>query len=282
MPPLHHLKDFTDTYIGECGGEDTELARASFFQFVSRDEDTMLVPFYDMLNHSNDPQLLNTNSKKPEEEGQPFLLRATRDIGPGEQIFNTYNRCHQCWPNEDEYEHCDFYSHYGTTEVFDIFGFVEDFPQYWKLNMNIGSEEEPIWDDYEFCLEKPDNNGPFALSNLEGSWPGKEQIEYLGKELVRLVELKDTLMGDEELKASMPEYEWDTAWRYHQALMTSISSALIAYNVESWEDDSEDDSEDDDSEDAELDEPVSAGEKLKRKLNKLKGQDKRRDWDDEL
>jgi hypothetical protein len=35
------LKDYQDTWIKKCKGEDTELARAAYFQFSSRDEDTL-------------------------------------------------------------------------------------------------------------------------------------------------------------------------------------------------------------------------------------------------
>ena len=93
LPPYYHPADFEDVYIEKCGGEDTELARAAFYQLTSRDEDTLMVPFYDMHNHSNNPKLLNTISIKPTEKGEPFILRATRDIEPGEQIYLSYNRC---------------------------------------------------------------------------------------------------------------------------------------------------------------------------------------------
>ena len=93
LPPYYHPADFEDVYIEKCGGEDTEFAPAAFYQLTSRDEDTLMVPFYDMHNHSNNPKLLNTISIKPTEKGEPFILRATRDIEPGEQIYLSYNRC---------------------------------------------------------------------------------------------------------------------------------------------------------------------------------------------
>lgn len=41
LPPRNAMKDYEDTWLKECEGEDTELAKAAFFQFTSRDEDTL-------------------------------------------------------------------------------------------------------------------------------------------------------------------------------------------------------------------------------------------------
>ena len=42
LPPRGtFLKDYEETWLRECKGEDTELARAAYFQFTSRDEDTL-------------------------------------------------------------------------------------------------------------------------------------------------------------------------------------------------------------------------------------------------
>ena len=47
LPPEEYKKDYKDTWIGECGGEDTDLAKAAYYQFTSRDEDTLMgKPFY--------------------------------------------------------------------------------------------------------------------------------------------------------------------------------------------------------------------------------------------
>ena len=299
LPPENHLKEFIDTYVGECGGEDTPLARAAFYQFTSRDEDTLMVPFYDMHNHSNNPKLLNTISEKPGHTGDSFILRAIRDIEPGEQIIISYNRCHACW-HDETYQNCDSHSHYGTSEVFDIFGFVEDYPQYWKFSMDIGTEERPEWDDVEFCLERPEDDGPLVLTFGDNYTPRPadelplpDNIEWMGKQLIRLKEVEETLKGDKELMNSMPKYEWDTAWRYHEALMTSLSAAVIASDDEedgsrdmasgdSEDYDSEDDSSDDDDE-SEDDEEVE-DEKPKKKKHtqkKMKGAETKV-WGDEL
>ena len=59
LPPYDALDRFEEEWMKECNGEDTPLARSAFFQFTSRDEDNLMVPFFDMANHSNDPKKLN-------------------------------------------------------------------------------------------------------------------------------------------------------------------------------------------------------------------------------
>jgi len=238
LPPQQNLRGYEETWLQECRGEDTPLARAAFYQFTSRDEDTLMVPFYDMHNHSNDPKKLNTISYKPKKKGRPFVLRAIRDIAPGEQIYISYNRCHRCWFDE-EYTGCTSYSHYGTSEVFDVFGFVEDFPQMWKFRMNVDDEEQepgrpPQWDELNFCLEKAEDDDMHLVVSFgdnyvtKGEEPSEENVKYLAEQLIRLDELEKSMKSDGVLMKTMPSYEWDMAWTYHQALMTSISAAMLA------------------------------------------------------
>lgn len=244
LPPVKDSKGYKTTWLTECGGEDTDLAKAAFYQFTSRDEDTLMVPFYDMCNHSNDPAKLNTVSEKPERPGLPFILRAIRDIHPGEQIYISYNRCHRCWYDKS-YTDCVSYSHYGTSDIFDVFGFVEDFPQSWKFTMNVGGDGDdgddegapPVWDTLKFCLTRDitDSMSEFVVSfgdnytkdpNEEA--PNMSTVVYLGNQLTRLVELEDKWKTDIKFMKSMPNYEWEMAWTYHRALKISISAALLA------------------------------------------------------
>ena len=164
--------------------------------------------------------------------------------------------------------------------------------------MNVGTEERPEWDDVEFCLERPEDDGPLVLTfgdnytpRPEDELPLPDNIEWMGKQLIRLKEVEETLKGDKELMNSMPKYEWDTAWRYHEALMTSLSAAVIASDdeEEGSEDmasgDSEDyASEDDSSDDASSDDESGDDEKPKKKKpiqKKMKGAETKV-WGDEL
>merc|ERR1711957_705652 len=87
---------------------------------------------------------------------------------------------------------------------------------------------------------------------------------HMGKHLARLTELASSMKGDTALQRTMPQDEWDMAGIYQEALMTSMSAAILAsrfaddidsekderdseddYSDIASEDDSDDDSEDD-------------------------------------
>ncbi len=74
-------------------------------------------------------------------------------------------------------------------------------------------------------------------------------VMYLGRQLMRLAEIEATMKNDSEVMESMPKYEWEMAWTYHQALMTSISAALLASDLVESDGRDPASSDDDDSED---------------------------------
>lgn len=229
LPPYDALDRFEEQWMNECNGEDTPLARSAFFQFTSRDEDNLMVPFFDMHNHSNDPKKLNTIPSKPESAGEPFTMRATRDIAPGEQIIISYNRCNVCWFDE-KYEDCGIRTVAGTDHLFSQFGFVEDSPQSWHIPQY--NENGQLFDEMVICLDRNDQGEVFVRrfgengSLEEEEEPSMENLIWLDKHLQRLYNLKDALHNDGALKKSMPRYEWETAWTYHNAMCNAIMATF--------------------------------------------------------
>ncbi|KAL7452501.1 hypothetical protein ACHAWC_005726 [Mediolabrus comicus] len=196
-----------------------------------------MVPFYDMHNHSNDPKKLNTISWKPEKEGEDFTLHAIRDIVPGEQILISYNRCHGCW-FDTKYKDCETRSFGGTDHLFNQFGFVEDYPQFWILPQF--EDNGKLFDEVLFCLDRHDDDDDDDEDQLvvrrfgenrshePDEIPVEENLIWLREHVMRLQELEGTLKNDGELKKSMPSYEWETSWQYHTALVTAMSTAIDA------------------------------------------------------
>lgn len=95
LPPYEDTwrTHFEREWIDKClGQEEDEMEHAAYWLAASRDEDTLMVPIYDMANHSNDPDKLNTLSYKPDNAGEVFRFVASKTIKPGEQIYNCYNR----------------------------------------------------------------------------------------------------------------------------------------------------------------------------------------------
>jgi hypothetical protein len=85
---------------------------------VQRGWDSVLIPIYDMLNHANDVEKLNTdNNSVYSAEG--LRVWASKTIEAGEELFITYDNCNDCQGNP---------VYWGTTELLRDFGFVELYP----------------------------------------------------------------------------------------------------------------------------------------------------------
>ena len=102
--------------------------------------------------------------------------------------------------------------------------------------MNVGDGDSPRWDELNFCLTRDDSSSSgFAVTfgdnytrDPHAELPVMANVVYLGKQLMRLAELEATMKSDDKVMETMPKYEWEMAWTYHQALVTSISAALLA------------------------------------------------------
>lgn len=251
LPPYEDTwrTHYEKEWIEGCSGRDDDenddavMERTAFWLASSRDEDTLMIPIYDMANHSNDPELLNTLSYKPEVPGRPFRFVASETISPGTQIYNSYNRCNQCSnvPTSD----CETFSFYRTPDLFVHFGFVEDYPQNWEFdpahNHHIIEENSSDDDDdteFEFCLHRNSESGELDAYWDEDDDPlDARDARWLRKQLNRLhnlsndkVKFEDQLVrrehDDDATSNRMTRWEWESIWRYHQALTQAIHAAI--------------------------------------------------------
>ena len=100
-----------------------------------------------------------------------------------------------------------------------LFGFVEDFPQTWALDIPTRDPRD-IWDEVVFCLEHDEDSGTLLVSfgdnysTNPNEWiPTDGGLVFLHKELNRLHQFKKEHQGNKELMAIIPEYEWEVTWR---------------------------------------------------------------------
>ncbi|KAL3810689.1 hypothetical protein ACHAXA_003293 [Cyclostephanos tholiformis] len=251
---------FDVEWSGGCSGTDAtadpiahDNERRAYWLASSRDEDTLMVPVYDMANHSNDPVLLNTVSYKPARAGDAFLFVSSRDIASGEQIYNSYNRCNACSGMALSGD-CETYSYARTPDLYVNFGFVEDYPQYWEFDPqhkddDSGDDSSDDDDDddetgFEFCLIRDEVSGELAARYIGGSndMPDAADVAWMTRQLNRLRALsdeKERLEGRHVRGADgdgngdvdgdpdkMPRSEWESSWRYHDALSRAIEAAI--------------------------------------------------------
>jgi len=248
LPPYEVMwrNTYDKSWVESCEGSMyDEMQQAAYWLTTSRDEDTLMVPIYDMANHSNDPKKLNTLSEKSKGPGRPFLFEASRKIMPGEQIYNSYNRCNSCSPKEN-FRECETFSHYYTPHLFASFGFVEDYPQSWHLGPRDGDDDSrDAYDDesgFEFCLSRDDETGELDAYWDEDEMPDERDAAWLKTQLKRLKKLegkkegleKELVRVDEggdDKDKKMTRWEWESIWRYHQSLSFAIDAAIRTYEA---------------------------------------------------
>jgi hypothetical protein len=232
LPPYEEvwLDDYQRTWIQQChGNPDDDIERMAYYLASSRDEDSLMIPIYDMANHSNDAKKLNTLSFKPEKVGKAFRFEASRRILPGEEIFNSYNRCNPC--SDANFAHCETFSSQPTPDMFAHFGFVEQLPQYWRFD---STEEHEESDEIEMCLSQKED-GELEVLWMKDGMPEEVDLIFLKRHLKRLKEMhdsKETLErkwvlneGEDDVK-KMPRMEWDMIWWYYDELTRAMDAAV--------------------------------------------------------
>jgi hypothetical protein len=202
---------------------------------VQRGWDSVLIPIYDMLNHINDVEKLNTdNNSVYSAEG--LRVWASKTIEEGEELFLTYDDCNDCQGIPDDW---------GTMELLRDFGFVEQYPQHY----NFWVEEEQILFAIDEVTNEHDGETILYIDwRGNGKSPSYEQIEWMEEEYQRLVDLQHGGVLAER-RDLMPAKEWDTIFQYQQALTAALEAVIKAAIDDLEEDvDDEDDDIDEDNE----------------------------------
>jgi len=211
VPPVYATTWLDEDWYDDCKGDpNDELGAKAAMLVVSRGDDDLLVPVYDMYNHRNGKWY---NSHMTVTRGVKYEVTARKDIQAGEQIYNSYNMCENCGGRKDGY---------GTPEVFRDYGFVEDFPQRWSF------------ENFNFMFDLAESEtGEIELTWDEEDRPknGEDKTEtkqILMKELQRLVKKRNEIWKSnfQNGKSSIKESEWNSLWNFHQAMVNALSYAF--------------------------------------------------------
>ena len=114
LPELH-VRNHTDWFMKLCKPHQEKLSQIelhALWIFVTRSTDLGVVPLLDLLNHNTG--LLNTNWYR-DEITRDIIIKTSRDIYPGEEIFNSYKFT-------------------STLEIFNNYGFLEPYPRIWDFS----------------------------------------------------------------------------------------------------------------------------------------------------
>jgi spermidine synthase/S-adenosylmethionine/arginine decarboxylase-like enzyme len=209
VPPQYATTWLDEDWLDDCRGDpNDDLGAKAAMIVVSRADDDLLVPVYDMYNHRNGKWY---NSHMTVTRGVKYEVIARKDIQAGEQIYNSYNMCENCGGRKDGY---------GTPELFRDYGFVEDFPQRWHF------------EDYDFLFDLAElETGEIELRWAEEDKPKDdaekaETKQTLMKELQRLVKKRNEIWKSQNGKSSIKESEWNSLWNFHQAMVNALSYAF--------------------------------------------------------
>jgi len=212
-PPNYITTWLTEDWYDDCNGDpQDEISAKAAMLVVSRADDELLVPVYDMYNHRNG---IYYNTHMKVNRGMNYQVTARKDIQPGDQIYNSYNMCENCGGRKDGY---------GTPEVFRDYGFVENFPQRWNF------------EEFEFMFDlfEKEGGGPVQILWAKNSKPTSmddinEAKGTILQELKRLRKIRHLLWRSDwkDGNSTIPMNEWNNIWEYHQTLVNALS---YAYN----------------------------------------------------
>lgn len=178
-----------------------------------------LVPFYDMMNHDNGRvntahrynQYAGAGDAEIKENG--YVMVATRRIGRGEEVYNSYNRCAICHAYVD---------HVHTPEIFYMWGFVEGMPQSWLFDF------ARVKFELDWRYDVDDDGVTSRTGDVVATFqvpPSERGMSLLREELERLL-LFDAIRDDDPAIRGIGPYEWSSLWRYYDALRTALRIAV--------------------------------------------------------
>ncbi|KAL7536266.1 hypothetical protein ACHAWF_005418 [Thalassiosira exigua] len=162
MPSAGETHRHVDWYTAACiqGGVMSEYDWKAMMMFVTRAADLGMVPLYDLMNHHNG--LINTRSERDDEGGLRVI--ALMDVPANSPIYNTYAAS----------------GIESTVDVFNTYGFVEDYPRLfrWTNEQLIAlsqEKEDHAYDRYGLSNSDP-NNEPGDRLHFE---PNSRHYEVL-------------------------------------------------------------------------------------------------------
>ena len=201
---------WVDTFWhGTCKGSKDPLHEHASLLVVQRNWDDLLIPLFDMMNHRNG-HWYNTISNEVH-GGEPVVIKARRDIKAGEELYNSYNMCSDCYGRMTDY---------GTPEILRDYGFVEEYPHTWLFDdADVAFRVDEIYD------AKGNGTGEYKVTEWIDWVPLGEDMKEI--QVIYLKQIRDTknklfLERDPEV----PEHEWLTVKNFLDAMEFDIKIAV--------------------------------------------------------
>ena len=101
IPPDEPIEWLENDWWKVCEGDkDDDISNQAALLVVQRSDDYVMVPGYDLYNHRNGKY---HNTDITWSNNNPHIVRSSRKILKGEQIYNSYNFCTECEGRRDGY-----------------------------------------------------------------------------------------------------------------------------------------------------------------------------------
>jgi hypothetical protein len=188
-----------NTFEGECIQRGNSFEIQALALVAQREYDGILIPLFDMINHSNDKEAINI--KRTSLDLDVVRVWASREIPAGQELFTTYDQSAE------------------TPEILRDYGFVESYPRKFRLGR---IEEDLLFSIHENKQTK----------ELEVTWEMKDKespdVQGIGWMQQYRKKLQNLLHG-RELEANrnnIPKKEWDVIFEYLQVILTAVDSAI--------------------------------------------------------
>eukprot|EP00957_Ditylum_brightwellii_P062110 4713660-Ditylum_brightwellii.AAC.1 len=169
-----------------------------------------MIPIYDMFNHRNGHWFnsvdtgIHSNNK--------IIIFASREIRPGQQIYNSYNQCQDCGGR---------FTDYGTPEILRDYGFVEMFPQRWIF------EHYDVAFEIDEKYEEGKGTGEYVLNEWIQTEPEEEDVYMLLDRIEILEHDKETLLSKRD--PAVPEREWNIIVEFVNAMVFAVNFAVKSF-----------------------------------------------------
>jgi hypothetical protein len=256
--------DMTDwikhSFEGDCIREGDPFEIEALVLAAQRGDHNLLIPLYDIANHSNDKDAINMIMENTSIDLDVMRVSASREIPAGQELLTTYSFC----------THCDDTVPNGwrTQEILCNHGFVEPYPRKFKLGMDRHYQLSGFDGGDNDLLFFVDENK--QTKALEVTWVNEKNEIPDGGDIAFMEQYQRILRGLlhggtlEARRNEIPKKEWDVIFEYLQAILTAVDSAIetAIYDLNSANHDADCDKDGDCSAPwlryADLDEPIEA------------------------
>lgn len=136
-------------------------------------------------------------------ENGGLVVRASKDVMPGDEIFSSYDSCTDCK---------DTHHYWGTMEIMRDFGFVESYPHRYVFD-----NPEYMW--FEVHEEGMDNELTIEWDDIEHVEITHEGLEFLERFLKHVESSGSHIMDRHDI---IPSHEYNVIYSFYMAVIMDL------------------------------------------------------------